>query len=185
MAGSILIVDDDARIRKSLTLGLGAVADEVRSAEDAEKALSALAESPADVVLADVRMPGMDGLQLLRILRERVPGVSVIMMTAFDDLPTVATAMREGAVDFMVKPLDLHQLRRVIGRVLEDRDAHRKSPPQTPIHDAEKAVQLLGRHPAMIEIFKIVGQVAASRASVVIRGESGTGKELIARAIHA
>ncbi|MDP2957852.1 MAG: sigma-54 dependent transcriptional regulator [Longimicrobiales bacterium] len=185
MAGSILIVDDDARIRRSLTQGLLRVAGEVRAVEDAENALSSLARSPADVVLADVRMPGMDGLELLRILKERFPRVAVIMMTAFDDLPTVAKAMREGAVDFLVKPLDLHQLRRVVERVFEDQEARQHGRQETAIQDGAEPFRLLGHDPAMIEIFKIVGQVAASRASVVIRGESGTGKELVARAIHA
>jgi two-component system response regulator AtoC len=185
MPGSILIVDDDARIRKSLTQGLMRVAQEVRAVADAETALSSLAQSPADVVLADVRMPGMDGLELLRILRERLPRTSVIMMTAFDDLPTVATAMREGAVDFLVKPLDLHQLRRVVERVFQDREARLLGHQKAPAPAGGEAFRLLGHDPAMIEIFKIVGQVAASRASIVIRGESGTGKELVARAIHA
>ena len=184
MARSVLIVDDDARIRTSLTQGLVRVAGEVRSAEDAEKALAALAESPVDVVLADVRMPGMGGLELLRILRQRASSVSVIIMTAFDDLPTVATAMREGAVDFLVKPLDLHQLRRVLERVFEDREARTRACQSPEPWIPEGAYPLVGRHPAMIEAFKIVGQVAASRTNVVIRGESGTGKELIARAIH-
>jgi two-component system response regulator AtoC len=127
----------------------------------------------------------MDGLELLRILRERLPRTSVIMMTAFDDLPTVATAMREGAVDFLVKPLDLHQLRRVVERVFQDREARLLGHQKAPAPAGGEAFRLLGHDPAMIEIFKIVGQVAASRASIVIRGESGTGKELVARAIHA
>jgi two-component system response regulator AtoC len=196
MKRSVLIVDDDASIRKSLTQGLVRVADDVRAVEDAEHALSAMAESPADVVLADVRMPGMDGLELLRLLRGRLPQTSVIMMTAFDDLPTVARAMREGAIDFLVKPLDLHQLRRMVETVFEDQEARRRGRRGAVVADAgasretrpdvsAETFQLLGRDPAMIEIFKTVGQVAASRASVVIRGESGTGKELIARAIHA
>jgi DNA-binding NtrC family response regulator len=186
MGRSILIVDDDQRIRTSLSHGLAKVADELRTAEDAERGLATLAEFSPDVVLADVRMPGMDGLELLRILRERAPEVSVIMMTAFDDLPTVATAMREGAVDFLVKPLDLHQLRSVIERVFEDRRARARAASRSKRESGrEDPFELIGHHTAMIEIFKVVGQVAASRTNVVIRGESGTGKELIARAIHA
>ncbi len=186
MKRSILIVDDDAWIRSSLTDALSRSGKEVRTAEDADAALTALAESPADVVLTDVRMPGMDGLELLRLLRERMPDVAVVLMTAYDDLPTVSAAMREGAADFLVKPLDLHQLRGVIERVFEDRKA-RAAAAGAPAGAAETdmADRLIGHDPQMVDIFKVIGQVAATRTNVVIRGESGTGKELIARAIHS
>jgi DNA-binding NtrC family response regulator len=128
-------------------------------------------------------MPGLDGMELLRLLRERVPSVDVILMTAFDDLPLVAAAMHEGATDFLVKPLDLHQLRRLLERVFEDRAA-RAAPGARGGAAEVTAASLVGRDPRMVEIFKVVGQVAGSRTNVVIRGESGTGKELIARAIH-
>jgi len=105
---SILSVDDDARIRTSLAEAHEDGTTIVRTAEHAEAALSLLADSPADVVLTDVRMPGIGGLELLSLLKERTPDTAVILMTAYQDLPTVATAMREGAVDFLVKPLDLH-----------------------------------------------------------------------------
>jgi len=94
MKRSILIVDDDAWIRDSLTDALSRSGNEVRTAENAEAALAALAESPADVVLTDVRMLGMDGLELLRLVKERAPDVAVVLMTAYDDLLTVSTAMR-------------------------------------------------------------------------------------------
>jgi DNA-binding NtrC family response regulator len=180
---SLLIVDDDPRVRASLARALADEQSEITIAESAEQALSVLAKVAPDVVLSDVRMPAMDGIALLRLIRERVPTVDVILMTAFDDLPLVATAMRVGAVDFLTKPLDLHQLRRVIDKVFDDRAAR--------AHTAAPAAEtlsarrhLLGRDARMVEILKIVGQVASSRTNVVIRGESGTGKELIARAIH-
>jgi DNA-binding NtrC family response regulator len=185
MTRTILIVDDDPRVRTSLAQGLAKISDDVRAAEHAQAALASVGHSAPDVVVADVRMPGVDGLELLRILGERAPEVSVIMMTAFDDLPTVATAMREGAVEFLVKPIDLRQLIRVIERVFDDRQAKasaRTDGATEPVRvDGE---DLIGHHPAMIEIFKVVGQAAATRANVLVRGESGTGKELIARAIH-
>jgi len=186
MARSILIVDDDARIRTSLAQGLQKVSDDVRTAEDAEAALVSFSNGSPAVVVADVRMPGMDGLDLLRILKERAPDTSVIMMTAFDDLPTVATAMREGAVEFLVKPIDLHQLSRVIERVFEDREARARTSVAIDANTVtDETTSLIGHHPSMIEIFKVVGQAAAARANVLIRGESGTGKELIAHGIHA
>jgi DNA-binding NtrC family response regulator len=182
---SILIVDDDARIRASVPGALESATLDVRTAEDADRALAALGERPADVVLTDVRMPGIDGLELLRLLRARAPAVAVILMTAYDDLPTVATAMREGAVDFLVKPLELQHLRRVVQRVFEDRDAHERAVPPDNVEEAEDlADHLVGHDPRMIEIFKVIVQVSTSRTNVVIRGESGTGKEIIARAIH-
>ena len=179
---SVLVVDDDTRILDSLTRALSGPERSVLTAPGAEEALSALAQEPADVVLLDLKMPGMDGMELLRILRERMPDIDVIVMTAYDELPTVAEAMREGAVEFLVKPLDLHQLRRLLDRIVEDRTTRTVRGP-VPGH-VDGDVRLVGHDPAMIEIFKVVGQVAGTRTNVVIRGESGTGKELIAREIH-
>jgi DNA-binding NtrC family response regulator len=187
MSRSILIVDDDARILASLSQAL-ADSGEVRAAESAESALASLAEAPSDVVLADLKMPGMDGIELLKLLRERSPEIDVLIMTAYDDLPTVAEAMREGASDFLVKPLDLHHLRRVLARVFEDRSVRTKplSQARDTTDRAERGGErMVGRDSAMVEIFKLIGQVASTRTTVVIRGESGTGKELVAREVHA
>jgi two-component system NtrC family response regulator/two-component system response regulator AtoC len=182
MTRSLLIVDDDARIRSSLSRSLKEVAESIETAATGEEALGRIGSAQPDIVLSDVKMPGMDGLALLRLVRERVPGVDVILMTAFDDLPLVANAMREGAADFLVKPLDLHQLRRLIERVFEDRSRRSKGGDRD--QSRSTSFELVGRDARMVEIFKVVGQVSRSRTNVVIRGESGTGKELIARAIH-
>jgi len=184
MTRSVLIVDDDPRVRTSLSRALGLDGLRVSAAASAEEALTLIAKSAPDVVLSDVRMPGLSGMDLLTLLRERAPSVDVMLMTAFDDLPLVAAAMREGAVDFLVKPLDLHQLRRVLERSFDDRAARARAAERT--GDASPPLRrLVGRDPRMVEVFKIVGQVAQSRTNVVIRGESGTGKELIAESIHA
>ncbi len=181
----VLVVDDDATIRDSLSEALADGATEVRTAEDAERALAVIDERLPDVVLSDVRMPGLDGLALLKLLRERAPAVDVILMTAYDDMPTVVAAMREGACDFLVKPLDLHDLRRVLAKVFEDRRTReRVRRAAEEMASAYKLNELVGHDPRMIEIYKLVGQLAANRASVLIRGETGTGKEVIARAIH-
>ena len=185
MKRSLLIVDDDPRVRTSLVSALGDGDMTVRAAEDAESALAALGDGPVGVVLSDVKMPGMSGLDLLKMLKERAPDLDVILMTAYDDLPLVAEAMREGAADFLVKPLDLHQLRGVLDRVFEDRQA--RSRIKTGEADTDKrgaADRLVGRDSQMVDIFKLVGQVSSTRTNVVIRGDSGTGKELIALSIH-
>jgi DNA-binding NtrC family response regulator len=185
MKRTLLIVDDDPRIRTSLASALGADETEVRVAEDAEAALRVLGQEPVGVVLTDVKMPGMSGLDLLKMLKERAPDLDVILMTAYDDLPLVAEAMREGAADFLVKPLDLHQLRVVLDRVFEDRGARSRIKAGEADTDKRGAAdRLVGRDSQMVEIFKLVGQVSGTRTNVVIRGESGTGKELIARSIH-
>jgi len=126
MARRILVVDDDPTIRSSFTEVLADEETEVRTAASAEEALAAIDAQRPDLVLSDVRMPGLDGIELLRLLKERVPGTDVIIMTAYDDMPTAVAAMREGAFDFLPKPLDLEDLQRVLDRVFEDRRARER-----------------------------------------------------------
>jgi DNA-binding NtrC family response regulator len=179
----ILIVDDDEAIRLAAAESLAKGGRDVRVAEDATAALRTLDAWRPDVVLCDVRMPDMDGLALLALLGERLPAADVIMMTAYDDMPTVIGAMRAGAVEFLVKPLDLHELRRTVDRLFADRaarasvDAVAETPPDLR--------RLVGHDPRMIRVFKQIGQAAAVPCTVLVRGASGTGKELVARAIHA
>ncbi|MFH1766184.1 MAG: sigma-54 dependent transcriptional regulator [Gemmatimonadota bacterium] len=181
----ILIVDGDPDIRESLPGGLSDIGAEIATAADGEEALAKVGLEPPDIVLTDVRMPGLDGLELLRLLRKRAPSVDVILMTAFDDMPTVVAGMREGARDFLVKPLDLHDLRRVIGEAFEDRRTRERARRTTEDQaSGYRLDELVGHDPRMIGIYKLVGQLAANRANVLIRGETGTGKEVIARAIH-
>jgi DNA-binding NtrC family response regulator len=182
MPRNILVVDDDARIRETLSRVLTKGRAAVRAVDSAEAALASFGAPQPDLVISDVRMPGMTGIELLRLLKERAPGVDVVLMTAYDDLPTAAAAMREGAADFLVKPLDLHQLRAVVDRIYADRRA--RAGATGPEEPPPAGPRLIGRHPGMTAIFKLIGQLAAGRASALIRGESGTGKELIARAIH-
>jgi two-component system response regulator AtoC len=181
----ILVVDDDPTVRDSLREVLGDEENEVHTAASSEDALAAMGEVRPEVVLSDVRMPGLDGIELLRRLREQAPWTDVIIMTAYDDMPTTVAAMREGAFDFLPKPLDLHDLREVLDRLFEDRRTRERE--RRAVEDAASRYQLdqlVGHDAQMIEIYKLVGQLAANRASALIRGETGTGKELIARAIH-
>lgn len=186
MPRTILVIDDDARIRESLSRVLAQGGARVEAAESAEGGLAVFQELSPDLVISDIRMPGMDGLELLETLKERAPEVDIVLMTAFDDLPTIARAMKEGAADLLVKPLDLHQLRAVVERVFQDRRSRAGGDEDGALlrDAAEGTERLVGHDPRMVEIFKVVGQMSATRANVIIRGESGTGKELIARAIH-
>src|SRR4051812_4175649 len=180
----ILIVDDDSAIRTSLADAVSEWAADVRVAADATEALACVAEGVPDLVLSDVRMPGESGLDLLQLLRDRVPDTDVVLMTAYEDMATIVTAMREGAVDFIVKPIALDALRGLVDRVFEDRRTRHRALRATDDPASYALDTLVGRDPRMIQAFKTVGQAAAGRANVLVRGESGTGKELIARAIH-
>ncbi len=180
---SVLIVDDDAGILGSLSRALGAADFDVRTAASADEALQQLARENAAVALVDLKMPGTTGMELLKLLSGRMPDIDVVMMTAYDDLATVAEAMQEGAVDFLVKPLDLNVLKKLLGRILEDRETRSRQGPG--LSGSSSDGQLIGHDPAMIRVFKLVGQVAATRTNVIVRGESGTGKELVARSIHS
>ncbi len=181
----LLLVDDDPAVRRSLHETLSEEGFEVHTAEDAEHALAQLNEHPPDLMLSDIRMPGLDGIELLKLVRERAASVDVILMTAYDDMPTVVRAMREGAFDFLVKPLDLEELQDVLHRALADRRARERE--MRTAEDEASAYRLdalLGHDRRMIETFKMMGQLAASRVTVLVRGATGTGKEMVARAIH-
>jgi DNA-binding NtrC family response regulator len=185
MSRRILLVDDDPSLLTSLSEALRDLGAEVETAGNAEDALTLHAQRAFDLVLSDIRMPGLDGIELLQLVRERTPSVDVVLMTAYDDMPTVVRGMRAGAIDFLVKPINLDELEDVLRKAAEDHRtrerAHRAVEDEArPYHLDE----LVGRDPQMVAVFKLVGQLAASRVNVLIRGESGTGKEVVARAIH-
>ena len=187
MPQRLLIVEDDPVVRRSVAEALTDEGFEVHTAASAEQALASVGQIAPDVVLTDVRMPGLDCLELLRLLRERAAMVDVVLMTAFDDMPTVARAMREGAFDFLVKPLKLKVLREVLGRAFADRAARaaaRSHVAAAHVPDAYRLDAFVGRNPRMVDVYKRVGQLAASRINALIRGGTGTGKGMVARAIH-
>jgi DNA-binding NtrC family response regulator len=185
MPRRVLLVDDDPGVLTSLSQGLSHLGVEPERAGSAEEALAKLGRDLPDLILSDIRMPGLDGIELLKLVRARAPSVDVVLMTAFDDMTTVVRSMREGAFDFLVKPIDLDELNVVLQRAFEDQRA-RERVRRAAEEEAEpyRLNELVGRDARMIEVYKLVGQLAASRVSVLVRGETGTGKELVARAIH-
>lgn len=180
---TVLIVDDDPDIRASLADFLTDEGADVSLAASAEEALTTMSNGAPVLIISDIRMPGLGGLDLLRVVRERAPSTAIVLMTAYDDMPTVVSAMREGASDFLSKPIDLADLRAVLTRVFSDQEVRVGDRDTATDLDANSDA-LIGRDPRMIAIYKLIGHVAANRTTVLVRGESGTGKELIARAIH-
>jgi DNA-binding NtrC family response regulator len=183
--GRILVVDDETNARTALSELLRDEGYVVEAAADAFKALGKAADFAPDLVLTDLKMPGMDGLALLARLREDSPDLPVVMMTAFGEVETAVRAMQAGARDYLPKPVNVAELIVVVARELE----HRRIRQEAGLLRARLAEKysfesIIGSSAPMQEIFKMVSQIAASRASVLVTGESGTGKELIAAAIH-
>ncbi|MGD9723841.1 MAG: sigma-54-dependent transcriptional regulator [Pirellulales bacterium] len=177
----VLIVDDEESICWGLERLLGDTGHEVATAASAEEALISVAARPPDLVVLDVRLPGIDGLSAMRQLTDLAGPIPIVVITAFGNLEVAVTAMQNGAFDYLAKPFDLEQAASVIDRALAHRGPDKRELPPMPVGLGE---ELLGRTPAMQEVFKRIALVAPSDASVFISGESGTGKELVARAIH-
>jgi DNA-binding NtrC family response regulator len=181
----VLVVDDEAGIRDSLRLLLKGEF-EVITAEDGRSALEVLETFAPDLVLLDVLMPNLDGLQTLQQLREKSESLPVIMLTATNTVRTAVQAMKLGAVDYLNKPFDVEELTATIVKALDAKGLSGEvSSPQQERRVVEADFgDMVGRSPLMQELFKKVGQVAERDATVLITGESGTGKELVARRIH-
>ncbi len=180
----ILIADDEAPQRTMLAGFLRKRGYDVLEAPDGEEALRITRSEAVDLVLSDMRMPGLDGLELLRAVRESNPSLEVIVMTAFGSVESAVEAMRTGAFTFISKPVDLDALLQHMERALERRLLHQEvGELRARLGDSPDS-NLLGVSEPMREVFGLIARVAPSRASVLIQGESGTGKELVARAIH-
>jgi len=181
--GTVLIAEDEPTARISLTELLEGRGYRVIQAEDGAAALSALMERRFDAGLLDVRMPGIDGLAVLKRARESGIDVPVIVMTAHGDSGTVIEAMRLGAYDYIAKPLDFEQLILQLDRAVAHRNVSNSAVRQDGKETAA-APAIVGYSPAMQHVYKLIGQVAGGDATVLVRGESGTGKELVVNAIH-
>jgi len=182
----ILVVDDDPASRDLLRKVLATEGHQVATAADGREALAELARQPADLVVSDIRMPDLDGVQLLDRMQEAAPGVPVILVTAFGDVEGAVEAIRRGAFDYLAKPYDVDAIRLLVRRALnqsalvaENRELRRQ------VRDKYKLEGIVGRSEPMLQVFKTAARVAQSDATVLIEGESGTGKEQVARSIHA
>jgi len=185
MTSRVLIVDDEARMAEVVAAALRRAGHECETCASGEAALAALDERGADVVVTDWKMPEMDGIELLRRLHARRPGLAVVLLTAHGTVPSAVAAMREGAFDYVTKPFDNDELRAIVGRALElgrlERENRwlRQEVASRYAPDGVVAESARSR-----ELLALVRRVAPSRATVLIQGESGTGKELVARLLH-
>ena len=181
---TILIADDEKNTREGLARALQR-SYSVLLAEDGRRALELLEQQPVDVVLSDVRMPGMDGLTLLSRALARQPQPLVILLTAYGTVETAVEAMKRGAYDFLTKPVNLDQLDLKLKQALRSREVEVENRTLREQLDAKFGLEnILGSSAPMQEVFDTIRQVAPARVTVLVEGESGTGKELVARAIH-
>ncbi len=182
----IFVVDDEFLVRWSLKEDLSNRGYEVIEAENGEDALQKLRHTPPDLVLLDIRLPGMDGLKVLQEIKSFNNEIVVIMMTAFGDVETAVKAMKIGAYDYITKPFDLDEVAQTVKMSLE-KTALKKEIEQLREQLKEKHGfgNIIGKSPAMQEVFEMVKRIAESDATtVLLQGESGTGKDLVARTIH-
>jgi len=183
---SILIVDDEASVRDSLYSWFIEDGYTVECAENAKKALSIIETKSFDIVLADVKMPGMDGLEMQRRIKTLNKDTIVIIMTAFASVDTAVRALKDGAFDYITKPFDPDDLSHLIRNATKQIDLQKENEVlKEKVSNLENVEDLIGNSKAMKKVLKEVESVSQSNASVIITGESGTGKELIARAIHS
>ncbi|PYO03764.1 MAG: hypothetical protein DMD91_00185 [Candidatus Rokuibacteriota bacterium] len=180
----ILVVDDDSGVREAFRLILEDQYD-LLEAVDGKQALDRLRTSPVDLVLLDIRLPEMDGIEVLERIKSVDDGVEVILVTAVKTVRTAVDAMKLGAFDYLTKPFDEDNLLALVRRALEKRSLEREvaflRSELARQHDFD---ELVGQHPEMQKLYRLISQVARTTTTVVVSGESGTGKELIARAIH-
>jgi DNA-binding NtrC family response regulator len=182
----ILVIDDEASIRESLQTLLELEGFVVELAGDGEEGLKRLEQSPYDLVLLDLALPGRDGIEILADIHARLPALPVIMITAYGTVSNVVDAIRTGASNFVQKPWDneklLADIRAAVGkaRVEQENEQLKRA-----MHQRYNFANIIGKADVMLRIFDLIAQIAPSRSTVLIQGESGTGKEVIAKAIHA
>jgi len=182
---SILIVDDDEGVRQVLSRSLGESGYVVTCAESGERATASVRETPFDLVILDMVLPRIDGLEVLKEISNLRPEVGVIMITGYASVETAIKAMKMGAVDYIVKPFRMEEVELVVGRALERSHLRRENAAlRRQLESTFGVHNMVGQSPAMRRIFALIEQVASTRSSVLVTGASGTGKELVAKALH-
>ncbi len=182
---NILIVDDEQSYRQLLSLVFDGEGHSIRTASNGREALDLLQTEPADVIISDVKMPDMDGIEMLRAVREKLPDLGVILMTAFASVETAREAFKLGADDFIQKPFDVEELKLIVRKTLDRQvliDENRAF--KRAQRDRGSIKNIVGNSGKMHAIFQMIETVAEVQSTVLVTGESGTGKELVARAIH-
>lgn len=181
----VWVVDDDTSIRWVIEKALKKSDFKTRSFANASELLKALPQDKPDAILTDIRMPGMDGLEMLQKVQAGHPDLPMIVMTAHSDLESAVSAFHSGAFEYLPKPFDIQELIELVQRACLHNKRHlaaQQEPGQPTLHQA--APEIIGEAPAMQEVFRAIGRLARSHITVLINGESGTGKELVAKALH-
>ena len=182
----LLIVDDEAIVRDSLGKWFREEGYEVGTAESASEALTRLAEARWDLALVDIKMPGMDGIELQRRLREIDPELIVIIMTGYASVETAVAALKNGAYDYVTKPFDPDDIANVVRNAISHRRAERETIRlRETVAEVARPSEIIGKSAAIERVFEAIETVGPTETTVLITGESGTGKELVARALHA
>ena len=183
---TVLVIDDDDSLREAIQKTLRRAGHRVLCAADGQRGLAWLAAEPVDVVLTDLRMDGLDGLAVLRATRRRAPLAQVVLITAYGTIENAVDAMRDGAYDFLVKPVERADLVTTVERAVERRALVVENRAlRARVGEAEDTPPIVGASPGVQSIRATIAKVAASTATVLIEGETGTGKEVVARALHA
>ncbi len=181
----ILLVDDDPNVLEALSVVLEDEGYRILVASNGKEALVQVKKEKPEVVLLDIRMPDMDGVQVLRQIKEASKATSVIMMTAYPAMETVVEAVRLGAYDYLTKPLDLKRVKIVVRRAMEVQELVQEVRSlRSNLEGKYKLENIVGKHPKMLEVYQTIGTVIDNKATVLITGETGTGKEVVARVIH-